>query len=57
MRGHDAATRLVAALLLTGCAVFLLLLARDVWHWGRAMHLTPPLPKCFQASESSCHSC
>jgi hypothetical protein len=31
-------TRIVAALLLTGCAALLLLLARDVWHWGRAMH-------------------
>jgi hypothetical protein len=38
MSRRSTATRLVAALLLTGCAVFLLLLARDVWHWGRAMH-------------------
>jgi len=30
--------RLAAATLLLGCAAFLLLLARDVWHWGRAMH-------------------
>lgn len=32
------ATRLLAALLLTLCAAFLLVLARDVWHWGRALH-------------------
>jgi hypothetical protein len=32
-----AAFRFVTALLLTACAVVLIMLARDAWHWGRAM--------------------
>lgn len=32
-----AAFSFVTALLLAGCAALLILLARDAWHWGRAM--------------------
>lgn len=37
MTRRSLAIRLGGALVLALCAVFLLLLARDVWHWGRAM--------------------